>query len=162
MNAKIVKAILGVLALVILGFGVAWILRSPRPEPTPLKPTIITITDYEARIDTVYVDSVPREVASMDTLLMSEDKAVSVDLGIRYDEHDNEFDLRSVITHTPVRPKPRLLALTTSLDLGWREFDDAEPERIGVGAGVKILDKYSIQLTADTDKTIGIRLGVDW
>ncbi len=27
--------------------------------------------------------------------------------------------------------------------------------------GVKIMDKYSIQITADTDRTYGITLGVD-
>lgn len=57
--------------------------------------------------------------------------------------------------------KKSLIVPTASLMFGYRQFNDAIPERLGVGAGVKIMNKYSIQLTADTDKTYGITLGVD-
>jgi len=101
------------------------------------------------------------EVARMDTTLVSNTQATKVDLGIEYDEYDNTFDLDATITERPVVAKPKFITPTASLMFGYRQFDDAIPDRLGVGAGVKIMNKYSIQLTADTDKTYGITLGVD-
>jgi hypothetical protein len=101
------------------------------------------------------------EVARMDTTLVSNTQATKVDLGIEYDEYDNTFDLDATIVERPVVAKPKFITPTASLTFGYRQFNDAIPERLGIGAGVKIMDKYSIQITADTDKTYGITLGMD-
>ena len=100
------------------------------------------------------------EVARMDTTLVSNTQATKVDLGIEYDEYDNTFDLDATIVERPVVAKPKFITPTASLMFGYRQFNDAIPERLGIGAGVKIMEKYSIQLTADTDRTYGIMLGV--
>lgn len=101
------------------------------------------------------------EVARMDTTLVSNTQATKVDLSIEYDEYDNTFDLDAAVVERPVVAKPKFITPTASLTFGYRQFNDAIPERLGIGAGVKIMDKYSIQITADTDKTYGITLGID-
>ena len=101
----------------------------------------------------------------MDTTLVSPSGNSRVSLGIGYNEYSNLFNLKANFSETIPELKPAikksLIAPTASLMFGYRQFNDAIPERLGVGAGVKIMNKYSIQLTADTDKTYGITLGVD-
>ena len=105
------------------------------------------------------------EYATMDTTLVSPSGNAAVDLAVGYNEGTNLFNLKANFSETIPELKPvikkSLIAPTASLMFGYRQFNDAIPERLGVGAGVKIMNKYSIQLTADTDKTYGITLGVD-
>lgn len=110
-------------------------------------------------------EPIQTEYATMDTMLVSTSGNSKVSLGIGYNEYSNLFNLKANFSETipesnPIS-KPKLLTPTASLMFGYRQFDDAIPERLGVGAGVKIMNKYSIQLTADTDKSYGITLGVD-
>jgi len=110
-------------------------------------------------------EPIQAEYATMDTTLTSPSGNSRVSLGIGYNEYSNLFNLKANFSETipelsPIS-KPKFMTPTASLTFGYRQFDDAIPERLGIGAGVKIMDKYSIQLTADTDKTYGITLGVD-
>jgi hypothetical protein len=110
-------------------------------------------------------EPIQTEYATMDTMLTSPSGNSRVALGIGYNEYSNLFNLKANFSETLHESnsisKPKFLTPTASLMFGYRQFDDAIPERLGIGAGVKIMDKYSIQLTADTDKTYGITLGVD-
>jgi len=110
-------------------------------------------------------EPIQAEYAAMDTTLVSPSGNSKVALGVGYNEYSNLFNLKANFSETipEINPviKKSLIAPTASLMFGYRQFDNAIPERLGIGAGVKIMDKYSIQLTADTDKTYGITLGVD-
>ena len=110
-------------------------------------------------------DPIQTEYATMDTTLVSPSGNAAVDLAVGYNEYSNLFNLKANFSETIPELKPAikksLIAPTASLMFGYRQFDNAIPERLGIGAGVKIMDKYSIQITADTDKTYGITLGVD-
>ena len=110
-------------------------------------------------------EPIQAEYATMDTTLTSPSGNSRVALGVGYNEYSNLFNLKANFSETIPESNPvikkSLIAPTASLTFGYRQFDNAIPERLGVGAGVKIMNKYSIQLTADTDKTYGITLGVD-
>ena len=110
-------------------------------------------------------EPIQAEYATMDTTLTSPSGNSKVSLGIGYNEYSNLFNLKANFSETipelsPIS-KPKFITPTASLMFGYRQFDNAIPERLGIGAGVKIMDKYSIQITADTDKTYGIMIGVD-
>ena len=110
-------------------------------------------------------EPIQAEYATMDTTLTSPSGNSRVSLGVGYNEYSNLFNLKANFSETipelsPVIKKS-LITPTASLMFGYRQFDNAIPERLWIGAGVKIMDKYSIQLTADTDRTYGITLGVD-
>jgi len=130
-----------------------------------------TIMDsIPASVQTVHIVAPSGEVAqaeyaTMDTTLVSPSGNAAVDLAVGYNEGTNLFNLKANFSETIPELKPAikksLIAPTASLMFGYRQFDNAIPERLGIGAGVKIMDKYSIQITADTDKTYGITLGVD-
>ena len=130
-----------------------------------------TILDsIPASIQTVHIVAPSGEVAqveyaTMDTTLVSPSGNAAVDLAVGYNEGTNLFNLKANFSETipEINPviKKSLITPTASLMFGYRQFDNAIPERLGIGAGVKIMDKYSIQLTADTDKTYGIVIGVD-
>lgn len=162
--ALIVAAVVGTLGLVYwLGYS------HHKPPVIEQITTYIEADSIPAQISTYYITKpgssappTPAEYARMDTSLVSDSGRTEVKMGIGYDEYRNQFDLRARIIETPPVPQPpRLFGLTTSLDIGYRNFDDAVPEVIGIGAGVKIVEKYSIEATINTDKTYGIRLGVD-
>ena len=123
-----------------------------------------------ASIQTVHIVAPSGEVAqveyaTMDTTLVSPSGNAAVDLAVGYNEGTNLFNLRANFSETipDINPtiKKSLIVPIASLMFGYRQFDNAIPERLGIGAGVKIMDKYSIQLTADTDRTYGIMIGVD-
>ena len=164
---KAIGTIAGLLAVLVLFWTVA--VKCKPDIDDGIAPPVTDITtpiNAEDVPATVYVvagtpHKPEHEVARMDTTLVSNTQATKVDLGIEYDEYDNTFDLDATITERPVVAKPKFLTPTASLTFGYRQFDNAIPERLGIGAGVKIMDKYSIQITADTDKTYGITLGVD-
>ena len=170
-----------VAVIAILG-GTFWLGYSRTPPVIEQTINEFTVLDsIPASIQTVHIVAPSGEVeqaeyATMDTTLTSPSGNAAVDLGIGYNEGSNLFNLKANFSETipesnPIsKPKllksnpiskPKLLTPTASLMFGYRQFDNAIPERLGVGAGVKIMDKYSIQLTADTDKTYGITLGVD-
>ena len=110
-------------------------------------------------------EPIQAEYATMDTTLVSPSGNSRVSLGVGYNEYSNLFNLKANFSETIPELKPTikksLIVPTASLMFGYRQFDNAIPERLGIGAGVKIMEKYSIQLTADTDRTYGITLGVD-
>ncbi len=159
------------LAILLAFIGILLIAHKCRPqqptiieteEPLELEPEVI-IVEAPAKVITIVKPSgIQAELATLDTLLVSTDKRVSVDLGVQYDTADRQFGIRSVITQAPQTPaKPKLLRPTVAVDVGWSGFNDPRPSSAGVGVGVKIKEKVSVMGTITTQKTVGIRLGVD-
>ena len=159
-----------VAVIAILG-GTYWLGYSRTPPVIEQTINEFTVLDsIPASVQTVHIVAPSGEVAqaeyaTMDTTLVSPSGNAAVDLAVGYNEGTNLFNLKANFSETIPELKPvikkSLIAPTASLMFGYRQFNDAIPERLGVGAGVKIMNKYSIQLTADTDKTYGITLGVD-
>ena len=160
-----------VAAIIALLGGAYWLGYSRTPPVIEQTINEFTVLDsIPASVQTVHIVAPSGEVAqveyaTMDTTLVSPSGNSRVSLGIGYNEYSNLFNLKANFSETIPELKPAikksLIAPTASLMFGYRQFNDAIPERLGVGAGVKIMNKYSIQLTADTDKTYGITLGVD-
>ena len=160
-----------VVAVIALLGGAYWLGYSRTPPVIEQTINEFTVLDsIPASVQTVRIVAPSGEVAqveyaTMDTTLTSPSGNAAVDLAVGYNEGTNLFNLKANFSETipksnPIS-KPKLLTPTASLMFGYRQFDNAIPERLGIGAGVKIMNKYSIQLTADTDKTYGITLGVD-
>jgi len=160
-----------VVAVIALLGGTFWLGYSRTPPVIEQTINEFTVLDsIPASVQTVHIVAPSGEVAqaeyaTMDTTLVSPSGNAAVDLAVGYNEGTNLFNLKANFSETIPELKPvikkSLIAPTASLMFGYRQFNDAIPERLGVGAGVKIMNKYSIQLTADTDKTYGITLGVD-
>jgi len=160
-----------VVAVIALLGGTYWLGYSRTPPVIEQTINEFTVLDsIPASVQTVHIVAPSGEVAqaeyaTMDTTLVSPSGNAAVDLAVGYNEGTNLFNLKANFSETIPELKPvikkSLIAPTASLMFGYRQFDNAIPERLGVGAGVKIMNKYSIQLTADTDKTYGITLGVD-
>ena len=160
-----------VVAVIALLGGTYWLGHSRTPPVIEQTINEFTVLDsIPASVQTVHIVAPSGEVAqaeyaTMDTTLVSPSGNAAVDLAVGYNEGTNLFNLRANFSETIPELKPAikksLIAPTASLMFGYRQFDNAIPERLGIGAGVKIMDKYSIQITADTDKTYGIMLGVD-
>jgi len=160
-----------VVAVIALLGGTYWLGYSRTPPVIEQTINEFTVLDsIPASVQTVHIVAPSGEVAqaeyaTMDTTLVSPSGNAAVDLAVGYNEGTNLFNLKANFSETIPELKPvikkSLIAPTASLMFGYRQFDNAIPERLGVGAGVKIMDKYSIQITADTDKTYGITLGVD-
>ena len=160
-----------VAAIIALLGGAYWLGYSRTPPVIEQTINEFTVLDsIPASVQTVHIvapsgEPIQAEYATMDTTLVSPSGNSRVSLGIGYNEYSNLFNLKANFSETIPELKPAikksLIAPTASLMFGYRQFNDAIPERLGVGAGVKIMNKYSIQLTADTDKTYGITLGVD-
>jgi len=161
----------GIVAIIALLGGTYWLGYSRTPPVIEQTINEFTVLDsIPASVQTVHIvapsgEPIQAEYATMDTTLTSPSGNAAVDLAVGYNEGTNLFNLKANFSETIPELKPvikkSLIAPTASLMFGYRQFNDAIPERLGVGAGVKIMNKYSIQLTADTDKTYGITLGVD-
>lgn len=129
-----------------------------------------------AVIETLWVNREQHEIATWATVI--DTNRVSVDIGLRYDEKTNVFDLirfnargvrdsiyveKPIYISVPERPKP--VAFTAALGVGFAtDTQDRNPTlRTAVlDAGVVILGKYRLTGWADTNLTYGIRMGVDW
>jgi hypothetical protein len=103
---------------------------------------------------------------------------VTVDIGLRYDEKTNVFDLirfkargvrdsiyveKPIYISVPERPKP--VAFTAALGVGFAtDTQDRNPtlRTAALDAGVVIIGKYRLTGWADTNLTYGIRIGVDF
>ena len=160
-----------VVAIIAILGGTYWLGYSRTPPVIEQTINEFTVLDsIPASIQTVHIvapsgEPIQAEYATMDTTLVSPSGNAAVDLGIGYNEYSNLFNLKANFSETIPELKPTikksLIVPIASLMFGYRQFDNAIPERLGIGAGVKIMDKYSIQLTADTDRTYGIMIGVD-
>jgi hypothetical protein len=167
------------LLLAFIGILVVVYLLARRPFPPPSSETSNHYTTLPVQTKIIYknlpgkvviVDG--HEVASIDTLLTSPDKKTTIDLGVRYDEQSNLFDLDTTISTTrdsiyiekiiDRTPKPKFIGFTTAVGVGFNGKDGINPDYVCLDAGIKFLHKYNTTLYADTRKTFGVRFGVDF
>lgn len=163
MTAKIIQSIATVIVAALLLWGVLAVVHRCAPKPAPAqiqpKPKPIAITAPAVIThESVTPDSVLHEIATLDTLIATERTAV--DLGIRYDETDNLFNIKANIHEQPL-PKEKPVRFAMEIDSGWTGKDGYNPDVVGVAAGVQIAERYRILGYINTKKTFGIRLGVN-
>jgi hypothetical protein len=127
-----------------------------------------------AVIETLWVNREQHEIATWAAVI--DTNRVSVDIGLRYDEKGNIFDLirfnargvrdsiyveKPIYISVPERPKP--VAFTAALGVGWgKAAGETELQSAVLDAGVVIMGKYRLTGWADTDLRYGIRMGVDF
>jgi hypothetical protein len=124
------------------------------------------------KIDTVYIDGSQNEIAYYETSIDSNN--VNVDLSISYDERMNVFSLDHNITTMmdsiyvekevvkTITKSPQLIRLTGGILTIFESQDETKLKNVGIDAGIKIVDKYSITGYINTNKEFGIRLGIDF
>lgn len=136
--------------------------------------TKIIRENVPAVIETLIVNNEPHGIASYRDSI-KKDKT-TVDLDIKYDIADNLFDVNagiysvrdSVYTETiktiEKTIKPRFLGLTTAVGVGFSKPPGKEIglKQADISAGLKLAGKYSLSAFADTEKTFGLRFGVDF
>ncbi|OPZ49128.1 MAG: hypothetical protein BWY95_00306 [Bacteroidetes bacterium ADurb.BinA104] len=130
----------------------------------PVRTTIIR-ESLPARIDTIYVHDEAQEVASYrDTI--TEGKA-TVDLDIKFNKKTDIFSVKtdisvltdSVYVEKHVYHKPKPIRPSVALGTG---FSDEGLNHATLDAGLIFANKYRITVFASTNKTYGVRVGVDF
>lgn len=158
-----IKTVLAAVVCAVVCVSGLYLILGHKPDNLLAQPPIIVTKPVyitaPAVIETLFVAGEPHEIARLDTTITNDH--VAVDLGIRYDETDNRFDTRVSVTQTPIIVPPKLFRLATAVDIGWDGKEGWNPQVVGIGAGVKIREKYSIMGTINTQGTYGIRFGVD-
>lgn len=139
-----------------------------------VKPVEIRVVEkyIKGDIDTVYIDKKPQQVASYETKIDTLDTIV--DVKIRYFIDQNKFDSdikvntlerQTIIEQkTYVTPKPKLIRIISGLSIGFKNSteNNLDLSNVGIDAGIKIKDKYSVSLFGNTDNVFGVRLGIDF
>ena len=158
MTNKIILIIIVVLLLV-LGW---YIYKSKKTEtqelPAVIEHTQIVYKQVPAKVETLVVNNVPREYATYEA--EKDTNNVHLSLKIGYDELDNKFDVKADIFSKEKVLEPKKVQFSSSIGIGFKP-DDIDPDYAVLDAGVKVKN-YRITAFADTRKTIGVRLGVDF
>ena len=158
MNKNIILVII-VILLVVLGL---YIYKSKKTEiqelPAVIEHTQIVYKQMPAKVETLVVDNVPREYATYEA--EKDTNNVHLSLKIGYDELDNKFDVKADIFSKEKVLEPKKVQFSSSIGIGFKP-DDIDPDYAVLDAGIKIKN-YRITAFADTRKTIGVRLGVDF
>lgn len=140
---------------------------------TPVITRIIE-SNLPAKIDTIYIGSIPHEKASLDTIIVN--GKTTVDLSISYDEASNLFSLDTSITSMidsiyvekevikTITKKPKFIGLTAGIGASMAKNSDGSMDISSgqIDAGLKIAGKYSITAFVNTEKEIGARFGIDF
>jgi hypothetical protein len=123
-----------------------------------------------AVIETLYVNREAREIATYNAVI--DTNQVSVDIGLRYDEASNLFDLirfhavpekKNVIVSTTTNNKPKPFGLTGGVSVGFQKKEDGYGlASAGIDCGVVFAGKYSATAGIDTNGTLSVRLGVNF
>jgi hypothetical protein len=130
----------------------------------PVRTTIIR-ESLPARIDTIYVHDEAQEVASYRDII-TEGKA-TVDLDIKFNKKTDIFSVKtdisvltdSVYVEKHVYHKPKPIRPSVALGTG---FSDEGLNHATLDAGLIFANKYRITAFASTNKTYGVRVGVDF
>lgn len=133
----------------------------------PVKTTIIR-EQIPGRIDTVYVDNVPQEVARYQETI-AKDKVV-VDLDIAFNKATDMFSVNSNITsfrdsvyvERIIQPKVSLFRPMVAFGAGFTGEDGLNPECIMAETGIVIRGKYALSAFGTTNKTFGLKVGVNF
>ena len=162
------KTLLLIILLLILLLSVIWnvvqLKKAKQPDkkaeniPNTITHTQVIYKQVPAVVETLLVNDVPREYATLEAEKDTNDVHLSLKVG--YDELDNKFDVKTDIYSTKQKIKPKTVQLTSSLGIGFGS-QGLDPDYAVADMGVKIKN-YRITAFADTKKTYGIRLGVDF
>lgn len=138
-----------------------------------VKPVEVRIIEkyIEGTIDTVYIENEPQPVAIYHT--MKDTLDTQVDIKVRYfleqNRFDSDIDIKTnhketvVETIKYVSQKPKLIRVISGVSLGFIENEGKTGlKNAGVDAGIKLRDKYSISVFANTDSVFGLRFGIDF
>lgn len=138
-----------------------------------VKPVEVRIIEryIEGTVDTVYIDNKPQPVAIYHTKKDTLD--AQVDVKVRYFIEQNRFDSdiniktnhkETVIETTKyVTQKPKLIRVISGVSVGFIDDDGkAGLKNAGLDAGIKLRDKYSVSVFANTDSVFGLRFGIDF
>lgn len=138
-----------------------------------IKPVEVRIIEryIEGIIDTVYINNKPQSIAVYETKKDTLD--TQVDVKVRYFIEQNRFDSdigiktnhkETVIETTKyITQKPRLIRFISGVSVGFiDDKDKAGLKNAGLDAGIKLRDKYSVSIFANTDNVFGMRLGIDF
>src|SRR6056297_122831 len=159
--------------------GLVWFLlpSSPTIVPPPEIVTqidtvyvdkVITITETEtiAKVDTVFVDGQPPNIIATGKLEIKQDD-ISGNIGIKYSYLNKKFTLQEsdlsysgeIITSETVKteyvklPTPKINLLVSA---GF--WQNKQDYGVSLGAGVRILRKFDLILSANTNKDLGIMI----
>ena len=138
-----------------------------------IKPVEVRIIEryIEGTIDTVYIDNKPQSIAIYETKKDTLD--TQVDVKVKYFIEQNRFDSdidiktnhkETVIETTKyITQKPRLIRFISGVSVGFvDDKDNTGLKNAGVDAGIKLRDKYSVSVFANTDNVFGMRFGIDF
>lgn len=138
-----------------------------------VKPVEVRIIEkyIEGTIDTVYIENEPQPVAIYHT--MKDTLDTQGDIKVRYfleqNRFDSDIDIKTnhketvVETIKYVSQKPKLIRVISGVSLGFIENEGKTGlKNAGVDAGIKLRDKYSISVFANTDSVFGLRFGIDF
>jgi len=129
---------------------------------------VITITETEtiAKVDTVFVDGQPPNIIATGKLEIKQDD-ISGNIGIKYSYLNKKFTLQEsdlsysgeIITSETVKteyvklPTPKINLLVSA---GF--WQNKQDYGVSLGAGVRILRKFDLILSANTNKDLGIMI----
>ena len=129
---------------------------------------VITITETEtiAKVDTVFVDGQPPNIIATGELEIKQDD-ISGNIGIKYSYLNKKFTLQEsdlsysgeIITSETVKteyvklPTPKINLLVSA---GF--WQNKQDYGVSLGAGVRILRKFDLILSANTNKDLGIMI----
>src|SRR6056297_275079 len=128
----------------------------------------ITITETEtiAKVDTIFVDGQPPNIIATGKLEIKQDD-ISGNIGIKYSYLNKKFTLQEsdlsysgeIITSETVKteyvklPTPKINLLVSA---GF--WQNKQDYGVSLGAGVRILRKFDLILSANTNKDLGIMI----
>jgi hypothetical protein len=163
-----------ILALLFAGSLISvWYITKSKNQPDqikhshtilPVKTTIIR-EKIPGTIDTVYVGTEPHEFARLKETIKKD--SVTVSLDVAYDRTNNLFSLNADIAATRdsiyvekiINKKQPLFRPTAALGAG---FKSDEETVLSAEIGVAIANKYRLSAFVATDRTVGLRVGIDF
>lgn len=167
-------AILGMLAMGLQLLGRRGEVVSTKTVTSKMEPVNVNLVAVPADVETVVKDGKAREVATYSATIDSA-RAI-VDIGIRYDEDSNVFDLIKFRAMVPrdsvyveriereiVKTKPPIIGLSAGIrTMHGKIGNKLDVSAVGVDLGIKIVGKYTISAGLDSDGTLSARLGIDF
>lgn len=183
MKIQVVLILIIVVLAGLLSLSVYLYYNQPRPEQRtevtvhrvsyPVETRIVE-KSVPAVIDTVYIDNQEHVIAKYKERL--ERDRTTVDLDVAYDERVREFSVDAHIVSVVdsvyvekevvkvVERKAKFVGLMSGVFVGANRNEDGGVRlaSVGLDVGVKFVGKYSVSAFVMTDKTFGVRLGLDF
>jgi hypothetical protein len=139
----------------------------------PVVTKIIRDSVYSSSVDTMTIDGHQYRIATLDTSI--DTTKAAVDLKIKYNEYTGLWNLKAKITTfndstytntqtdnttSPNSKKAPFISLIGGVNpTAIRNKGAWKLDGLGVDAGLRIADKWDVELTARSDETYGVRIG---